>query len=424
MCHLRGVTSRKVDNTQRIRHRQVHSQASPRSNDRKRRRAAADDSQVAVSHPPQQQSPGGRLAARIDADIDRWIAPDEELDEPGAVLDLQFYADAAAKGDVEAMIVCGAAAWQDGDRDTAGLWWRRAADDEYPDAMLLLGHHAWATADPQAANRWYRRAADEGYPEALMALADLAAEQHDQTVVDAALLEAAREGHGQAMFEMGRLAWEGNNIDFARRWLLRAAHLGHVQAVILLADLEAAYGEASTADLWRRLAATCHGKPHRTPRRRIEDPKVRDAVQRALWWDEDAIPTVVMSALSSTGYQPGEFDRVDDYLPDLIDAPDTTPAVLTAVSRYCDDEIRAAVAECPRTPATLLAALTLDPSRHVVHAAVDNPTCPTPAHTAGLEWLVHAGVAGTRAYIASTNHCPQHILVSLAAITTHKSEAP
>ncbi len=165
--------------------------------------------------------------------------------------------EAADGGDPQAMNELGDVLLEEGDRDGAEKWYRRAVETETGDndAISNLGFVLHKKGDLDGAETWYRKAAGAGDSNAMFNLGRLAEEKNDLGAAVAWYESAAGAGETNAMYSLGLLLKHKGDLDGAETWYRMAAGAGSTVAMNALGVLLKERGDLDAAKAWYERAA-------------------------------------------------------------------------------------------------------------------------------------------------------------------------
>nr|WP_168515187.1 SEL1-like repeat protein [Streptomyces sp. S1D4-11]QIZ00520.1 sel1 repeat family protein [Streptomyces sp. S1D4-11] len=150
----------------------------------------------------------------------------------------------------------GVAAWNASQIDLADRAFQRAvATEEEVDALIGLAAMHHNEGNREVARDWARRAAATGH-RAGVAVLGFMLDMHGQSeAARAAFLPAAEAGDPDAMYDLGSLLTRQNDLIGAHSWLRRAIEAGSVEAMRDLSGLEDQRGDGQAAQHWLNRAA-------------------------------------------------------------------------------------------------------------------------------------------------------------------------
>jgi TPR repeat protein len=161
----------------------------------------------------------------------------------------QWWREAAAAGDTDAMYYLGILLYRQGKKDEFEQWWRKAAAAGDAEVMFFLGVRLYEQGKKDEGEQWLRKAAAAGDAEAMGVLGDLLIYQAEATA------------------EHGRISGRGVYlVDEAEQWLRKSVAAGNARSMYYLGTVLRMQGKKDEAKKWRREAAAAEVLPWWRPR--------------------------------------------------------------------------------------------------------------------------------------------------------------
>lgn len=149
----------------------------------------------------------------------------------------EYWEQAAAAGNRDAINNLGMLADEEGDVETARKLWKQAAAEGSPDAMFNLGCSVHEEGDSTTARQLWGQAASQMHSGAINRLGMLAEDDGDAKAAHRLYEEAAAGGDTDAMYNLGCMAYEERDFVMARKWWEQAADQGHKDAMYNLGTI-------------------------------------------------------------------------------------------------------------------------------------------------------------------------------------------